>query len=373
MNTRTEEFQKAAYDLIYLASCAVNGIVPDQARVGQMDLDQLYQAADYHMMTAIAAMALESAGVTNNDFTQAKGKAIRKAILLETERLAVQDKLEAAGIWYMPLKGAVLKDMYPKIGMRQMSDVDILVDLDRLDDVKRIMEEQGFEYIKNGLIHENYYKPPVCNFEIHSQLLDIRTKKLVYEYYKDIQSKLKHANAYKRYFSDEDFYVYMIAHEYKHYTLGGTGLRSLLDIYVFNRNLKNEIDRVYIDGELEKLKLSDFERDNRHLSQHLFGNEGLTEADQHLLDYILASGTYGTVQNGVGNKIYSYGGGIRGRVRFILFRVFPPMYIIRTWYPAFIKYPLLLPLLPFYRLYRGITKKRKKLITEISALLYPDK
>ena len=44
---------------------------------------------------------------------------------------AITDRLEQAGIGYMPLKGSVKKKPYPKREMRQMSDVDILIDAGR--------------------------------------------------------------------------------------------------------------------------------------------------------------------------------------------------------------------------------------------------
>lgn len=35
-------------DLIYLLSCAVNGIAPDTAKVEAMDLERLYRLAKFH-------------------------------------------------------------------------------------------------------------------------------------------------------------------------------------------------------------------------------------------------------------------------------------------------------------------------------------
>ena len=63
----------------------------------------------------------------------------------------------------------------------------------------------------------------------------VESNEVFYHYYKHIEEKLLKANekSYKRLFSDEDFYIYMTAHSYKHYSVGGTGLRSLLDSFVF--------------------------------------------------------------------------------------------------------------------------------------------
>ena len=139
-----ETDRTAILDVVYLAACAVNDTVPDEARVREMDLENLYKAADRHLLTGITAMALESAGVRDQAFVQAMGKAVRKVAVFDVERAAILEELEKAGIWYMPLKGSVLKSLYPKIGMRQMSDNDILCDPARMQDVRTVMENLGF-------------------------------------------------------------------------------------------------------------------------------------------------------------------------------------------------------------------------------------
>ena len=169
-----EEYRAAAENVIYLAACMVNGDEPDTERVAQMDMEQLYQAANRHLLTGITGYALEAAGIHDPAFTQAKSKAIRKVVLFDTERAVVLAELEKAGIWYMPLKGCVLKEFYPRIGMRQMADNDILFDADRSDDVECIMERLGYstEHYGTG-VHDSYFKPPVCNIEIHRALFGI--------------------------------------------------------------------------------------------------------------------------------------------------------------------------------------------------------
>ena len=98
----SEEYRAAILDVAYLAACAVNDTAPDAARVGTMNLENLYKAADRHLLTGITAMALESAGIKDEAFTQAKGKAIRKVAAFDVERAAVLAKLEDAGICQGP-------------------------------------------------------------------------------------------------------------------------------------------------------------------------------------------------------------------------------------------------------------------------------
>lgn len=357
-------------DVIYLASCAVNGRTPDAQKVGKMDLSPLYSAADRHMLTGITAMALESAGVRDREFTQAKGKAVRKVAAFDVEREAIFSRFEDAGIWYLTLKGAVLKSFYPKIGMRQMSDNDILFDDSRTPDVRKIMESLGYEvrYSFGVTCEDHYVKPPSSNFEMHRYLFEKNSA--FFGYYENVKDRLlpNEGSSFGYHFSDEDFYIYIIAHEYKHYASGGTGLRSLLDTYVYLKEKGGSMDREYISAELEKLGIADFEEKNRSLSMHLFGGEELSSGDREILDYILSSGTYGTVRNRVNNGINGYGDGFRGKVKYIFSRIFLPLDSVRRSYPLFIKIPVLLPFLPFYRLIKGLVKRRRMLKEEVRTI-----
>ena len=367
-----EECRAAVPDLAYLIACVLNGQTPDTQRVAQMDLTALYQTADSHLLTGITAMALERAGVKDAAFTQAKGKAIRKAVLFDAERSAVLAELEKAGIWYLPLKGCVLKDLYPGIGMRQMSDNDILYDASRTDDVKAIMEGLGFvtdSDFGRG-IHDHYFKPPVLNFEMHRMLFGSGNGALLIDYYREVRNRLipEKDKEYGYRFSDEDFYIYMIAHENKHYSCGGTGLRSLLDTYVYVGQKGESLDWAYIEGEMDKLETADFEAQNRSLALHLFRGEKLSESEEKMLDYILSSGTYGTVGNRVKNTVAQYGEVPFPRLRYVFGRIFLPMETIKNSFPRFAKYPVLLPFLPFYRIFKGLTKNRNKIHAELKAL-----
>ena len=143
-----------AQDCVYLISCLLNNQKPDASRVSTMNLEDLYKFASAHSVAGITAFALETAGVHDEAFTAAKGNAIRKVILLSMDRERVTRELEAAEIWYMPLKGSVLKDYYPALGMRESSDCDILIDASRARDVKAIMKSLGFKVEEFGKLPE---------------------------------------------------------------------------------------------------------------------------------------------------------------------------------------------------------------------------
>ena len=354
-------------DLIYLLSCAVNGEAPDEARVAGMDLDAVYRLASRHTLAATVAPVLKAAGVTDQRFSKALEHSALKNAQMDMEMDAVFAALDAAGIWHMPLKGIVLQHLYPVYGMRQMSDHDILIDAGRAGDIRVIMENLGFHTEHFGTSkHDVYYKPPVSNFQMHRTLFDVaRDKK--YEYFLDVPKRLL-GEGYEKRLSPEDFYLYIIAHEYKHYSSAGTGLRSLLDTYVYLQ--KEKLDMAYVTAEAEKLDMAAFEAANRSLARHLFSGGELTADDKALLEDILAAGTFGSQARRAERGIARNGG---SKLRYALKRFLAPFDKNSNSYPRFVqKYPffyrhkLFLPLLAFPLFFRAV--KTGWLKTEVKAI-----
>ena len=139
----------------------------------------MLQTAKAHSVSAMVCMALEQTDTFRNaeestrlKWIDAKNKAVRKNLLLDTERHQLEKEFAKNGIWYMPLKGSILKDWYPKFGMREMADNDILFDEKKRNDVKQIFQNRGYTVESYGKInHDAYEKPPIYNFEMHVELI----------------------------------------------------------------------------------------------------------------------------------------------------------------------------------------------------------
>ncbi len=351
-------------NMVYLVRCCIHNTVPDRKKTEEMDLTALYTVAKKHMLTAIVCTALEQAGIKDKRFIQAKAKAIRKEILLEQDKALLTACLEREKIWYMPLKGTVMKNFYPSLGMRQMSDVDILFDSSYRSKLITIMEELGFTGTDLGRgNHDIYHKEPVSNFEMHTLLFAKTSQNNFYDYYRDVKERLvkDKDNGYGYHFSPEDFYIYLIAHEYKHYYISGTGLRSVLDIYVFRQRFGDTLDEEYITRETEKLHIADFERSNKELALYLFGEGKLSHKDtEEMLFYLMSSGVHGTLSQNITNGVNRNGGGKKGKFFFLAERVFMPLEKVKLYYPFFYRHKILLPCLFFYRIGRLFTVSRKK-------------
>lgn len=372
------EQKKTLYDMLYISACAVNGITPSEERMKQMDTDSLFSVCRFHSLTALVGLTLEKACVKLPEkWIEENARAIRKVLLLDAERQEILNFMEKSGIWYMPLKGVILKKLYPKIGMRQMSDNDILYDKTFQKQLKEFMLSRGYKAESVGVgHHDEYQKPPVYNFEMHTILYgqELEDNK-IYSYYLNVKDRLikDEGREYGYHFTDEDFYIYMVVHENKHFRLGGTGLRSLLDCYVYTSALGNILNWEYIENELEKIGLSDFAEKSRNLSMKIFSSDKLPElsADElELLDYYLTSGTYGTGEKYAENKIkrYTEKTGSTSKFRYIMRRIFPEMKIYQMYFPFFYKHKILLPVGWLYRILRGVFCRRQKLKAEVKVI-----
>lgn len=356
-------------ELIYLLYCAVNDITPDTARVQAMDLEQLYRLAKLHSMRAAVNISLSRAGIADKAFHQAYKKAVRKNIMLDMERTAIFDRFEQQGIWYMPLKGSILKELYPENGMREMADNDVLYDSTRQAEVKEIMLSMGYIAEKVGKTHHDVYmKPPVLNFELHTLLFGYANREF-YEYYQNPKRIMLPDEGWKYgfHFSDEDFYLYMTAHEYKHFSGGGTGIRSLLDCYVYMKHKGDTLNWGYISEQCNQLGIADYEQSRRELAVKVFSSNKLSEltaVETDLLEKYLNYGTYGTFAHSTENRIKQYS----SRSAFIRERLFPDLEFMKQYYPFFYKHKILLPIGYIWRLFKGVFINQKKIKAEVKAL-----
>lgn len=367
--------RQTAYDMLYLSICALNNVKPDAKRVAGIDLEKLYKICQYNSLTAITCKGLEMAGVSDKRFIEAKAKAIRKVIMLDAERQKICAFMEQNHIWYMPLKGVYIKELYPEIGFRQMADNDILYNEKYQKELQEFMICSGYETESIAKEHhDTYMKKPVYNYEMHTSLFDENTDKKFYDYYADVKKRLVKAEntQYCYNFTDEDFYIYVKLHEYKHFSIGGTGLRSLMDTYVYVKS-KPDLNWDYISAEMQKLEIDDYEKECRELAMKVFSGDNadnLSEKEREMLEYFLFSGTYGNVKNLVQNRMKKINeeSGSTSSFKYWKNRVFPPMEFYKAYLPFFYRHKWLLPVGWLYRTVRAVTFRRNKLHSEMSAL-----
>lgn len=309
-----KSIKKAAKEMLYLIMCQINNVKPKISQLNEKNFELLYKISQQHLLTNIVFSAIENAygkDLPKNELMSLwrteKDKAAWKNILFDIERKELTDFCEKSGIWYMPLKGSVIKDLYPKNGMREMADIDILFDTSYRNVIKDWFTAKGYEYCmaEEKDFHDSCFKEPFYHFEMHTALfrkVNNSTLDKLADYYANVKDKLisDESKLYGYHFTDEDFYIFMLAHAYKH-SRAGTGLRSLLDCYVYYKAYENKLNWDYIEKELDVMGIWEFEQKIKCLAQKIFAypapNNTLTAEEERMLEYVIFSGAYGTAEN----------------------------------------------------------------------------
>ncbi len=370
----------SALDMLYISACVLAGEVPKAQKLSGTDLKRLYDVSKFHSLSALVCEGIESfdykLGESDKSIMQSfctdRDMSVRKNLLLDFERSKLLSFFEAQGIWYMPLKGVVLKDMYPKMGLRQMADNDILFDESYRADVRAWFCEQGYKAESFGISNvDEYTKAPVYNYEMHVSLFDDDYSETKTTYYKDVKKRLVRRSEKNCSFdfTDEDFYIFFIAHAQKHFEKGGIGVRFLCDLYVYLKAKSADMDFSYIESELEKLELTDFECDFRELCAAVFSDvhgfcfDKLPQKLQQRLLYLISSGTYGTLEQKIKKGFAKY-----GKLGYLLLRIFPGTKVMKSYHPAFGK-RWLLPVGWVYRAFVILFTKSGYALRVISSII----
>lgn len=365
---RKRLYEEEYRDLLALLAKAVGGC---STRVSVTANDKvLYGLARKHAVVNLLAYAWQGREDLDPALRTALDRdlfaSVRQQAEQEHEAACIAAELRKAGIRFFLMKGIVLRREYPRPDMRTSCDVDIFYDRTCRKEADAMMAARGYTRALSDPNHDEYTKPPYVTVELHRNLLtDLPT---VDRYYADIWARLEAVEGSEYRMRAEDFYIYQTVHTMKHFRHAGTGIRSVLDTYIFLR-AHPELDRVYVDAELEKLGLRRFAEVLEGLAASWFGGAPEPEWLSEIAAYILGSGVYGTGVQAAANRAPERRG---GKLRYALSRAFPPLRLMREKYPMLARMPFLLPVFWGYRLVRALFCGRDRMGKEMRALQAAD-
>lgn len=282
----------------------------------------------------------------------------------EIERIRAAFKKE--NIDYMPLKGVILKNVYPLPEMRSMGDADILIKLEQYPQIEKIMKELGFEFQKET-DHEMVWKNPSLIAELHKSVMTSYNKDF-YSYYGtgwQVADRVDDTSEYQM--SLEDFYIYIFIHMTKHYRITGIGIKHMLDLWVFSQK-HPELDRTRVEEELKKMHLYEFYLNVMEMIDVWFsGSEG-TEKTDLITNVVFESGQYGSADMAIINRAIQTGKGSSSKAKVSGFfkLLFPPYKSMKRKYKILDKCPFLLPIMWMVRGVQGIFCKKEVLDKYVS-------
>lgn len=284
-------------------------------------------------------------------------KTIVLALLQVTELSKIEQAFEQNHIKCQPMKGALLKFIYPKPEMREMSDIDILVDEKCFKKSREVLEGLGYSLYKDIDHHMIYTNENGILLEIHRSLYDVKTDKNQYEYFKDL-SKCDKREGYEYIydFDLEDYYVFMIAHMARHFYKKGCGIRNLIDLYVFHEKYQNDINWDYVNVELKRLGIYDFDFHMNKMSRIWLANEPNSALYDSLFVYMMNDGVYGKDANGFWNmyRIKKDINNQDSKKKLKRWYYFPSLDYMQEYYHFLQKAPFLLPIAWMIRGVNGV-------------------
>lgn len=281
---------------------------------------------------------------------------ISMCVAQEEEQKKIEETFKNRHIKFLPVKGYFLRKYYPRSDFRFMSDMDILVEKGKHKEAKKMMVDIGYQVEQyNYYHHDEYVKKPYLMIEIHRSLLPKDHQN--HNYYENVFSKAKVSEDNKYFYrlSNEDLYIFNLVHFYKHYSTGGAGIRSLLDIYISLIN--QDLDLKYISQECEKLGLSEFKEKMEKISLEWFKSGIESEELKKEKEFILESGVYGTSDHFVHNNLEENKG---SKIKLIFKRLFPGVKKMKSLYPILDKVVILLPFCYIHRFFRAIFSSRAR-------------
>lgn len=261
----------------------------------------------------------------------------------EIEQIA--NAFEQDSIDYMPLKGVVLKPLYPQPEMRTMGDADILIKLDQYPEIEKIMARLGFSF-QQETNHELIWEKPSLFLELHKSIMTTYNKDF-YRYFGNgwkLANKIPDRCRYEM--SAEDFYIYIFVHLTKHYRISGIGIKHLLDLWVYIQ-AKPDLDWGYITKELSEMNLAKFHQNVVDTIGVWFDDGEETEVTDLITNVLFNSGQYGSAEMSMVNRALQKGesSALKIKLKIAFASTFLPYKAMKEKYKILKKAPFLLPVM----------------------------
>lgn len=313
-----------------------------------------------HQVAHIVASALFNNGYLEK--SAQKGEFLNEiytAVYAQEKMNEVFEEISSAfqlnEIPYIPLKGLVIRGLYPQPWMRTSCDIDILVKEKDINRAEKVIMSLG-GYKKTGESkHDVIFKSENgIVLELHYKLLGNKKSPL---YVKELSRVWEMAepdpvNKFRFNLSDDIFYYYHIMHMAKHFRIGGCGIRPFIDLWLIE---KTNRDFSGAKRMLEKGNIDIFADNAVKLSRVWFSNEKHSGTTAKMQDFIIEAGSFGSHKT----RLIANSQRSGGKLKFIFSRVFVPYSYLKRDYPILEKCPILTPWCEICRLFSFLFGKKK--------------
>lgn len=310
------------------------------------ELESLYRLSRRHNVVHIVGDALYKNGLLPAEhplaekFEQQQLELLQRYAFQEQEKARITAALGAAGIPFILLKGAVLRQYYPDPYLRSSCDIDVLV---HREDLERAQEALGtaLGYTGTGKLtsHDvSLFSQSGVHIELHYDLMEDSDQNngaaVLAQVWEHAAPECEGSSCYVM--SDAMFYFYHVAHMAKHIRSVGCSVRPFMDLWVLEHRMEH--DFAARDALLTQGSLLTFANAARRLSEYWFSDVAAGEDTQRFSAFILGYGEKTTTVS-VRRRNDT------GKARYLLTRVFPPYAALEFRYPILKTHKWLLPVI----------------------------
>lgn len=324
------------------------------------DAEMFYPLAKHHQIFGIVLSGLTSAGLASDAPVMKKlfTGALAETVFHEQQASALNkvfSVFDREAVSYMPLKGTLLKRLYPRPELRVMSDADILIKTEEYGKIRAVLTDLGYTETYES-DHEIVWKKQGITLELHKHLIPSYNTEYFAYFGTGWERAVKDEKGYR--LSQNDEFIFVFTHFAKHYRDGGIGIKHLVDLWLILQNYDLDLD--YVIGELKKMRLDIFFKNVQNTLAVWFDGQESDEVTGLITETVINSGAYGTSEDrkSAGSVRASEGhavGSRKAKLAVLRKMFFPPVSSLKDRYTYLTKAPLLLPFAWLCRIAYAVT------------------
>ena len=327
-------------------------------------LTAFYRLAKSHDLAHLVGTALLSGNVTlpealASTFQKEQMMALYRYTQIQYELDQICAVFEAEQIPHMPLKGAVIRQYYPKPEMRTSCDIDLFVPPEYLDAaVEALASKLHYRKDKKYIYDFALFSPTNVHVELHFNLVEDakRYQKILSNVWKS--ARLDTGCQYRYLMSNEMYVAYHIIHMEKHFLNGGCGVRPFVDLWIIKNKMTFDADALM--KLMEQCSLRRFAECVFRLCDVWFGDLPHDGTTVEMQNFIFSAGIYGSLKNKMSISQAEKG----GKMKYYISRIFLPLGLLKIQYPFLEKYPFLYPVAQVKRWCRILFKNKSNVTRE---------
>lgn len=355
--------------LFYIIKKSVFGYEDGLSGLEECDLSDVYRLAKAHSLTHIVGFFAAGNGTAADDeLLRTLKKDLNAAVLRDSKHDYVRgitfEILKKAGISFVPLKGAVIRELYPETWMRTSCDIDILVKEEELDKAVKVLTESGYETDGKRDFHDISVYFGGVHIELHFNICENISR--VDQLLKEVWAYTENVDGSHYRETPEFFVFHHIAHMCYHFISGGCGIKPFIDLYLLKNS--GSYDEEKLICLLEKCNIRVFYEKLCELMNVWFCGAEHNDITRTVEKYILEGGVYGTIENGsVVSSAYN-----KGKAANFLHIVFPDYQAMCNLYPTVKKHKITLPFFYLKRIFSKLTGKGSEVVFKMKTIAAQD-